>query len=54
MIDSPCIDICKTDPEGKFCVGCGRALDEIANWLNYSEEKKKMVLKQLKARNNID
>ena len=54
MIDSPCIDICKIDPKGKFCVGCGRALDEIKNWPSYTEEKKKMVLKQLKARNNID
>jgi len=54
MIDSPCIDVCKIDPKGNFCLGCGRVLDEITNWPSYTEEKKKMVLKRLKDRSNID
>jgi len=54
MIDSPCNDICTTDPESGLCVGCGRSTEEIANWLNYSDKQKKRVLKGLQSRNNID
>jgi|TARA_B110000438_G_C15786188_1_gene638529 predicted Fe-S protein YdhL (DUF1289 family) len=48
MINSPCVDICTTDPESGLCVGCGRSKEEIANWLSYSDEKKKVVLNHLK------
>jgi len=54
MVDSPCNDICTTDPETELCVGCGRTKGEISNWLIYSDEQKKSVLKELKRRNNID
>jgi predicted Fe-S protein YdhL (DUF1289 family) len=27
---SPCVSICKLDPQGKFCIGCGRTLAQIA------------------------
>ena len=54
MSDSPCIDICQMDPESGLCVGCGRTIEEIANWSNYTNEKKKDILKQLKSRNNDD
>jgi len=54
MVDSPCNDICTTDPETELCVGCGRTKDEISNWLIYSDEQKSNVLEELKRRNNID
>ena len=54
MLDSPCIDICQMDPESGLCVGCGRTIEEIANWSSYTNEKKKDILKQLKSRNNDD
>ena len=54
MSDSPCIDICQMDPESGLCVGCGRTIEEIANWSSYTNEKKKNILKQLKSRNNDD
>ena len=28
MIISPCISICKTDPQTGYCYGCGRSNDE--------------------------
>ena len=28
MIISPCISICKTDPQTGYCYGCGRNSDE--------------------------
>tara|TARA_B100000965_G_scaffold51843_1_gene38548 strand:+ start:186 stop:362 length:177 start_codon:yes stop_codon:yes gene_type:complete len=54
MSDSPCIDICQMDSESGLCVGCGRTIEEIANWSSYTNEKKKDILKQLKSRNNDD
>ena len=54
MLDSPCIDICQMDSESGLCVGCGRTIEEIANWSSYTNEKKKDILKQLKSRNNDD
>ena len=52
MIDSPCTDICTTDLESDLCIGCGRNLNEIANWLFFTEKQKKIVLQDLKRRNS--
>ena len=54
MVDSPCNDICSTDPESGLCVGCGRTEEEIANWLIYNDNEKARVLKDLKVRNVVD
>ena len=54
MTDSPCIDICQMDSESGLCVGCGRTIEEIANWSSFTNEKKKNILKELKSRNNDD
>ena len=53
MIDSPCVDICTTDPESGLCVGCGRTVEEIANWVTFSDKEKKKVLIELEKRNKI-
>ena len=29
---SPCISVCKTDPETGYCYGCGRSNDEKKIW----------------------
>ena len=34
-IESPCTQACVVHPTLKLCVGCGRSLDEIANWINF-------------------
>jgi predicted Fe-S protein YdhL (DUF1289 family) len=31
-VPSPCIDVCRMDPQGRYCEGCLRTLDEIAGW----------------------
>jgi hypothetical protein len=54
MLDSPCNEICTTDSESGLCIGCGRTQNEIANWLNYSNKQRKIILKELKDRNNIE
>jgi predicted Fe-S protein YdhL (DUF1289 family) len=53
MIDSPCIDLCTTDPESGLCIGCGRTPEEIENWVSFSEKQKEQVLKNLDNRNKI-
>ena len=50
-IDSPCIDICTIDPNNGECIGCGRTLDEINNWTNFDNLKKKQILENLNAKN---
>ena len=32
MIISPCISICKTDPQTGYCYGCGRNINEKKIW----------------------
>ena len=50
MIVSPCISICKTDPDTGFCYGCGRTDEEKTKWKlpDTSDEWKNNNLKILK------
>ena len=41
-VSSPCIKICMLDTRG-ICVGCGRDLDEIANWSRMTPEQQREV-----------
>jgi uncharacterized protein len=50
MLESPCNDICTTDLESGLCVGCGRSLEEIANWNSYTDIKKKEILANIQNR----
>ena len=50
MADSPCIDICTTDPQSGLCVGCSRTQEEISNWITYSELQKRQVLINIEKR----
>ena len=45
-IESPCVKICKL--EYGVCIGCGRSMEEIKNWKNYSDNKRKKIVKNLK------
>ena len=29
---SPCVKVCRLDAMGKYCIGCGRTLAQIASW----------------------
>ena len=46
---SPCVNICKV--EDKVCIGCGRTLEEIANWTAMTNEERKSINARLS--NNI-
>jgi len=28
---SPCVGVCKLDPTGRYCMGCARTIEQIAN-----------------------
>jgi predicted Fe-S protein YdhL (DUF1289 family) len=49
-IESPCIDVCRIDSHSSLCAGCGRSLDEIAQWRSLSESERRRVMDELPAR----
>jgi len=52
MIISPCISICKTDPQTGYCYGCGRNNKEKRKWKleETSDKWKKSNLIDIQAR----
>ena len=40
LVKSPCIRVCKINEKSNCCIGCGRSIDQITNWINYDQEKK--------------
>ena len=41
---SPCINLCKLDARGSYCLGCFRSLDEIGCWSEASNEQRLAIL----------
>jgi predicted Fe-S protein YdhL (DUF1289 family) len=41
-VSSPCVQICKLDA-GSICTGCGRSLDEIAEWSSANNQRKQTI-----------
>tara|TARA_B100000029_G_scaffold457895_1_gene486948 strand:+ start:437 stop:685 length:249 start_codon:yes stop_codon:yes gene_type:complete len=54
MVISPCISICKTDPQTGYCYGCGRTNEEKKIWKDEktSTEWKKNNLTEIQNRLN--
>lgn len=50
MMKSPCINICKIDPKSNICLGCGRSIKEISDWINLDDEEREKLLSDLKKR----
>lgn len=46
-IQSPCILVCSIEPESGHCYGCGRTRDEIASWINFSDETRAGIMEIL-------
>jgi predicted Fe-S protein YdhL (DUF1289 family) len=44
---SPCITICQLDTTLGICAGCGRTLDEIAEWGNATAERQCEIVQGL-------
>jgi predicted Fe-S protein YdhL (DUF1289 family) len=48
-VQSPCIDICRLDPEG-LCIGCRRTIGEISEWSRATDARRREILSELKGR----
>ena len=49
-LQSPCVKTCVLDPQAGLCLGCGRSLDEIADWSGMDEAGRDRILAELPAR----
>lgn len=49
-IKSPCVKVCVVDGRSGHCLGCGRTLGEIAQWIRLSDAQREDVTRQLPAR----
>lgn len=49
-VPSPCVNICALDPAGTLCLGCGRTLDEIAEWASAPRARQLEIVANAKAR----
>jgi predicted Fe-S protein YdhL (DUF1289 family) len=49
-METPCIKICALDLASGLCAGCGRTLDEIAAWANFSPAERSRIMAELPAR----
>ena len=52
-VASPCINVCRMNPDTGLCEGCLRTLAEIAAWSGMSADEKRAVLAQLAARGAV-
>ncbi len=50
VVPSPCRNVCEMDPESGLCRGCGRTLQEIAEWLEMTPEQKLATLERVAQR----
>lgn len=42
-VPSPCISVCRMDPDSGLCLGCWRDIDEIVAWGRLDEDGKRVV-----------
>ena len=47
---TPCLGICRINKESQLCEGCFRSPAEVAEWLFYSNEKKRLIMSELLVR----
>ena len=49
-VASPCVSVCVMDPVAGVCVGCLRTLDEIAGWIDLSDDARRALIASLPQR----
>ncbi|MBY3598658.1 MULTISPECIES: DUF1289 domain-containing protein [Rhizobium] len=49
-MQTPCIHVCSMVSATGFCAGCGRTLQEIGGWTNYTDAERRRIMAQLPAR----
>jgi len=48
-VPSPCRDVCRLNA-ANICVGCGRSIDEIAEWSRAGYERRVQICREARAR----
>jgi predicted Fe-S protein YdhL (DUF1289 family) len=46
-VESPCVSICRM--QDGVCEGCGRTLDEIAEWSTATDDRRRAILARIAA-----
>ena len=49
---TPCLGICRINKETQLCEGCFRSPAEVAEWLFYPDEKKRLIMSELPKRDS--
>jgi len=44
---TPCLNICQLEDDR--CIGCGRTIDEIAQWVFMTDDEREQVMKSLQS-----
>jgi uncharacterized protein len=50
LLETPCVNICLLDEDLELCVGCGRNMDEIAQWADMTPAKRRAIMAALPER----
>ena len=43
---TPCVGLCKLDQHA-MCIGCGRSLQEIADWSSMTDQERQLIIERL-------
>jgi len=49
-IKTPCVKVCVVDGESGLCMGCYRALPEVAGWTRLSDAEREAIIAELPSR----
>jgi uncharacterized protein len=49
-VPSPCINVCKMNPDTQWCDGCLRTIDEIRAWSKLDDDSKRAIWAELDLR----
>lgn len=43
FVESPCVGVCRMDPQADVCAGCFRTREEIAAWSGMTNEQRSQL-----------
>jgi predicted Fe-S protein YdhL (DUF1289 family) len=49
-IASPCVKVCTLDAKAGLCLGCGRTLLEIEQWMRFNASERARIMNELPER----
>lgn len=52
-VPSPCVSLCKMNPDTGFCEGCMRTIEEIVAWSRADDAYKRAVWAELRRREQL-